>query len=146
MRSISATATPQTRATWAIVMPYFTHARMRASCERGISPAGGERAIAVSDSSGKTGISGEIIGSTRGLRTDLRFREQRFGRLARLHDPLAIITARRRLLLSTKQDFLRNLLSFLRWQSTRRFCQSREMHSDDALRRRAGLRTNYQVI
>jgi DNA invertase Pin-like site-specific DNA recombinase len=30
-----------------------------------ISPAGGERAIAVSDSSGKTGISGEIIGSTR---------------------------------------------------------------------------------
>ena len=47
-------------------MPHLTHARMRASCERGISPAGGERAIAVSDSSGKTGTSGEIIGSTRG--------------------------------------------------------------------------------
>jgi hypothetical protein len=49
-------------------MPYFTHARMRASCERGISPAGGEAAIAVSGSSGKTGAGDGIIGSTRGLR------------------------------------------------------------------------------
>ena len=38
------------------------------SCERGISLAGGERAIAVSDPSGKAGTSGEIIGRARGLR------------------------------------------------------------------------------
>jgi hypothetical protein len=40
MRSISATATPQTCAAWATVMPYFTHDRMRANCERGILPVG----------------------------------------------------------------------------------------------------------
>ena len=44
------------------------HARMRASCERGISPADGEGVLAVSDLSGKTGTGGEIVGSTRCLR------------------------------------------------------------------------------
>jgi hypothetical protein len=67
MRSISATATPQTCAAWATVMPYFTHDRMRANCERRISRAGGAGAIGVSSSSGKTGAGGGIIGSTRGL-------------------------------------------------------------------------------
>jgi hypothetical protein len=70
--------------------------RMPASCERGISPAGGERAIAVSDSSGKTGTSGEIIGSTRRLRGVLTS-----------GPPPRRITARMRLLFSTEQDFPR---------------------------------------
>jgi len=73
MRSISATETPQTCATWAIVMPYFTAARRRASCARLACRLGGR--VHLRD----------------GRRTDLRFREQWFGRLARLHDPLAII-------------------------------------------------------
>jgi hypothetical protein len=37
MRSIAATATPKTAATWAAVMPYSAQTRMRANCERGIS-------------------------------------------------------------------------------------------------------------
>src|SRR6516162_5125902 len=54
-----------------------------------------------------------------GWRTDLRFREQRFGLLARLHGPLAIISARMRLLFSTKQDFPPETCSHSRgWQST----------------------------
>jgi hypothetical protein len=36
-RSISATGTPQTSATWATVIPYFTQVRIRASCDAGIS-------------------------------------------------------------------------------------------------------------
>ena len=82
--------------------------------------------IAVSDLSGKTGTGGEIIGALLawrlggrahlrdGWRTALRFREQRFGRLTRLRDPLAIITARMRLLFSTKQDFPPKLCSHSR--------------------------------
>jgi hypothetical protein len=50
-----------------------------------------------------------------------------------LRDPLAIITARMRLLFSTKQDFPPKLCSHSReGKSTSLSCQSREMHSDDA--------------
>src|SRR5215469_5458054 len=68
MRSISATATPQTCAAWATVMPYFTHDRMRANCQRGILPVGAAGAVEVFGSSDKTGAGDRIIGSTRGLR------------------------------------------------------------------------------
>jgi hypothetical protein len=49
-------------------MPYFTHARIQANCERGISLGGGAAMIEVSGSSDKIGADREIIGRTRGLR------------------------------------------------------------------------------
>ena len=68
MRSISSTETPQTCATWATFMPYFTQLRMRATCEGGISTVGGAGTAGLSGSSCRVGA--ELIGSTRGLRAD----------------------------------------------------------------------------
>ncbi len=45
---MSSTATPQICATWAAVMPYFSHERMRETCDAGTD--------GVDDGSGETGI------------------------------------------------------------------------------------------
>ena len=113
-------------------MPYFTQLRMRAICEGGISTVGG---------AGTGGLSGSSCRGCRAYRqharstrrwvgrrglpgcwhANWRFRfKQGFGGLARSGDPLAVIAARMRLLLSGKQDLLR-MVDFVRDLSKRRF-------------------------
>jgi hypothetical protein len=109
-------------------MPYLTKVRMRANCDRGIwRGVCGLWLTGVSSCSWRIGAAGETIRSTRGLRADWFLGaesgtdgfadwwvccEQCFGGLARSGDPLEIIAARVRLLLSAKQDLLRTVDSF----------------------------------
>jgi hypothetical protein len=71
MRSISSAATPVTCATCRTVMPCFTHARIRATCDAGIVGAAvsGSGQIAGSDFS-RRADSGGVTLKTRGLCAD----------------------------------------------------------------------------
>ena len=69
MRSISVIATPQTCATWAAVMPYFTQVRIRANSDRRILRADDSDATGgTSGASLRSSGVGKTICRTRGLR------------------------------------------------------------------------------